>query len=275
MIFGVDVSTWQKKVDWQVLKAGGVDFALVKASQGSQQKDARCEQHLRGAQAAGLLSGVYHWCDPTCRVESQINNFMSAGAGLSFDFCALDVEQYWCSWQEWSQHQITHKLTPRQISTSARDTATAIRERTGKPTLIYTRASFVSDYARPMLEWLSDWDLWLAFYPFDRGRVQLEWAELTPILQHLPASPLLPEGCREWKFWQISGDKFVLPGCNSALDLNLFQGSLADLRAWCGLDTTPPANPEPGLNEKVERLWQAHPELQKPALPTTKTENSA
>lgn len=275
MIFGVDVSAWQEKVDWQVLKAGGVDFALVKASQGSQQKDARFKQHLDGAQAAGLLSGVYHWCDPTCRVENQINNFMSAVAGLSFDFCALDVEQYWCSWQEWSQHQITRKLTPRQISTSALDTATAIRERTGKPTLIYTRASFVSDYARPMLEWLSDWDLWLAFYPFDRGRVQLEWSALAPILQHLPGSPLLPEGCREWKFWQISGDKFVLPGCNSALDLDLFQGSLADLRAWCGLDATSPVYQEPGLAEKVERLWQAHPELQKPALPNIKTENSA
>ena len=74
----------------------------------------------------------------------------------------------------------------------------------------------------------------------------------------IPA-PLLPARCPDWDFWQFSGDKFVLPGCQSPLDLNFFHGDLPALQGWLGRVPLP----ELTLEEKIQRLWQAHPDLWK------------
>ncbi len=259
---GVDVSHWNDFVDFEALSAAGVSFAAVKISQGSQLRDGRRIQHGNAARRAGLLTGGYHWCDPTHDPDRQVENFLRAGEGLELDFCAVDVEQHWRDWDEWSRRKITRLLPPAQISRCARLVSEGIARRTGKPTLIYTRTTFVQAYAAPMLDWLAEWDLWLAQYPYPRGRLTLDWQTLRS--QHLPQTfaPALPRGAKGWRVWQFSGDRFILPGGGGQpLDLNWFNGRVSDLRAWCGLTGATARPPQPPLEEMVRRLWAAHPEL--------------
>ena len=73
---------------------------------------------------------------------------------------------------------------------------------------------------------------------------------------------VLPAGCREWRFWQFSADKFSLPGARSPLDLNFFNGTYEQLKEWCHQEmvTPPPAvTLEPEV--MLARLWAAHPEI--------------
>lgn len=262
---GVDVSRWNGGLDFAALKAGGVSFVIFKVSQGREMHDVMRLSHNRFARDAGLICGVYHWCDPNHDPQAQVDNFVRATQGLSFDFCAVDVEQHWSDWREWAASKISAAVPAAQISRCARQTAEGIRQATRRPTLIYTRRTFIEAHAAPMLEWLPGWDVWLAQYPYPRGRVTLTWQVL--LGEHLPLGlqPALPQGCAGWRFWQFSGDRFILPGSGGRpIDLNFFNGDEQALRAWCRAEVKPPpaaASAGLTLEERVRRLWDAHPDL--------------
>jgi lysozyme len=258
---GVDVSVWQPVVDWKVLYDGGVRFAIIKLSQGNYSYDRMTREHVKGAMDAGMVVGLYHWHDPLCNVKSQLDFVKNCLVGLDYHFISLDVEQYWADWAEWRQQYITKKLGATTINVSSHQMATEIQNMTGKKTVIYTRASFVRDFAPAMQVWLKDWDLWLAHYPYKSGRVSVSWKGL--VQENLPqiAGPSLPPNCRDWKFWQFSGDKFVLPGVSTPLDVNFFHGSEKDLRVWVGIEEEESSSRELDFESMVRLLWQAHPEL--------------
>jgi lysozyme len=252
---GVDVSSWQTTVDWKKLYKAGVRFAIIKAAQGKYKQDPICPSHLKEAKAAGMICGVYHWMDPADKPEDQINNLSHRLAGLEYEFLALDVEQYWSNWYEWQTGRISQRHPERLISERALACAQLMRDQFRKAVLIYTRASFVKEYAPQMSEWLGEWPLWLAHYPYRSGRIHLTWEQLKSGYAPRIPSPTIPDGCKDWKFWQFSGDKFVLPGEQSPLDLNFYHGSLQDLQAWLGQPITPR---ELSMEEKVEVLWNKH-----------------
>ena len=58
---GIDLSTYQKEVDWQKVKDAGITFAILRAGFGNSanQQDAMFETHMKGALAVGLPVGVY------------------------------------------------------------------------------------------------------------------------------------------------------------------------------------------------------------------------
>lgn len=66
---GIDVSYAQGKIDWAAVKAAGVEFAMIKASQGRLLRDAdsgpfadpRFEENIEAAHRAGIRIGVYHY----------------------------------------------------------------------------------------------------------------------------------------------------------------------------------------------------------------------
>ena len=255
---GVDVSSWQTTLNWEKLYYAGVRFAIVKAAQGSYRQDPICPSHLKAAKNAGMLCGVYHWMDPACKPEAQINNLKHRLKDLEYSFLALDVEQYWSDWVEWQKGMVNKRHSGQVISNCAKACAELMRDTFGKPVLIYTRASFVKEYAPQMATWLSDWPLWLAHYPYRSGKLHLTWEQLKRDYAPGISGPSLPEGCKEWRFWQFSGDKFILPGEQTPLDLNFYQGSLQDLQRWLG---SPVTARELTWEEKLAALWQAHPEV--------------
>lgn len=73
---GIDVSEHQGEIDWQAVRADGVDFAIVRAgyrgySQGQLFEDAFFRANLEGARAAGLKLGVYFFSQAVSVREAQ------------------------------------------------------------------------------------------------------------------------------------------------------------------------------------------------------------
>ena len=57
---GVDVSYWNgKDVDWKAAKAGGIDFAIIRAGYGKNNIDSTAENNAKRAAAAGVDIGFY------------------------------------------------------------------------------------------------------------------------------------------------------------------------------------------------------------------------
>lgn len=57
---GIDISAWQKNVDYSKLK-GQIDFAIVRTSYGFFNEDKMYKTHLAGLEANGIPYGLYHY----------------------------------------------------------------------------------------------------------------------------------------------------------------------------------------------------------------------
>ena len=76
-VFGVDLSSYQGTVDWTTLKDQGVDFAFIKATEGSLLQDTRFSANWTGAAEAGIPAGAYHFLSYDSPGETQADNFIS------------------------------------------------------------------------------------------------------------------------------------------------------------------------------------------------------
>lgn len=72
---GIDVSKWNGRIDWEVVKAEGVDFAIIRcgyrgSSSGWLIEDPYFYENLEGAKKAGIQVGVYFFTQATDLVEA-------------------------------------------------------------------------------------------------------------------------------------------------------------------------------------------------------------
>lgn len=73
--FGIDVSAWQKEIDWQKVKAAGVDFVIIRcgyrgAKTGALVEDSYFYKNLQGAKEAGIDVGVYFFTQALNETEA-------------------------------------------------------------------------------------------------------------------------------------------------------------------------------------------------------------
>ena len=78
-LFGIDVATWQGVIDWTKAKADGVDFAIIKATQGYAESsnsylfnDVQFKNNITNAPKAGVACGVYHYLTANTLKESEV-----------------------------------------------------------------------------------------------------------------------------------------------------------------------------------------------------------
>jgi GH25 family lysozyme M1 (1,4-beta-N-acetylmuramidase) len=74
-LFGIDVSKWNKEIDWDSVKAAGVDFAIIRcgyrgSKTGALVEDPYFQSNIEGAEAAGIKVGVYFFTQATTEVEA-------------------------------------------------------------------------------------------------------------------------------------------------------------------------------------------------------------
>jgi GH25 family lysozyme M1 (1,4-beta-N-acetylmuramidase) len=254
MILGIDVCHWDVNVNWGTLKSNGVEFVFIKATQGNYLTDPMLNKHCADANKAGLIVGLYHWCDPIVKASSQAAYFLNAVSGLTYNMVSMDVEQQWADWAEWSKHKITKVLSSNQISENGRQIAETVKAAVKTPVVVYTSSFFINEYARTASTWLKNYPLWLAHYPYKSGRVTTTWESFKNENKPKTSAPSLPVGTTQWTFWQFSGDKFVLPGADSALDVNYYNGTLVDLKKMLGIKDNPDTRPEPTKPTVEDRL---------------------
>lgn len=77
IINGIDVSQWQAKIDWNKVKAAGIDFALIRVgyrgygSAGSLNKDTYYNTNMQNAAAAGIKTGIYIFSQAITTAEAK------------------------------------------------------------------------------------------------------------------------------------------------------------------------------------------------------------
>jgi lysozyme len=74
---GTDISAAQGEIDWRKVRAGGVDFAYIRASEGADIRDTRFAENWQAAREAGLRRGATH-VFTLCRLaRDQATNFIA------------------------------------------------------------------------------------------------------------------------------------------------------------------------------------------------------
>jgi len=72
MIKGIDISHYQAgRVNYAALRPGGVEFAILKVSEGVTLADASFSAHYSGMRAAGIPVGAYAYCRATSVAEAE------------------------------------------------------------------------------------------------------------------------------------------------------------------------------------------------------------
>ena len=163
---GIDVSKWQGKIDWQKVKASGMDFAYIRigyrGENGTIYKDDNADYNIQQAQDAGLLIGVYFFSTATTVSEAEEEAEWTASAieGYSVSYPVVyDCEGY-------------KKNTSRMhsLSASARtDNAVAFLDTVsekGYEAMFYAaRNDVLTSYYWDISRIASSYKIWIAQYP--------------------------------------------------------------------------------------------------------------
>ena len=154
-IKGIDVSKYQGQIDWPAVRAGGVEFAMVRAGYGmyAHQKDPYFDQNVQGAQAAGVQVGAYHYSYAQsvedARREAEL--FLSWIAPYSLDYpVAFDIE-------DGSQEGLSSETLTQIVETFC-----GIVEAAGYYTMVYANKYWLQH--KLIYDRIKRWDIWLAHY---------------------------------------------------------------------------------------------------------------
>jgi GH25 family lysozyme M1 (1,4-beta-N-acetylmuramidase) len=252
-ILGIDISKWNPDLDYQALYDGGVRFAFVKLTSGNYSKTKLRDVHINGCRKVGILVGGYHWADPLANDQSQLDYFLSELNLWKIKAACIDVEQYWADWNEFNNRlPITKFLDPTRISQNAYNLHTGVMNN-GLNGVIYSRETFIESYAKPIKLWIPPLKSWWAYWYWDpaTGRIKTTWEYLKSSLYPRISAPFTKINAG-WRFWQWSGDKFILPGTGgNPIDLNFFPGTMEELEKFMGGEAIPNPPPTP-LPQPIE-----------------------
>ena len=72
---GIDVSKYQRNIDWKTVKASGIEFVIIRvgyrgSATGVLVEDPYFKQHIEGATKAGLKVGVYFFTQAITKAEA-------------------------------------------------------------------------------------------------------------------------------------------------------------------------------------------------------------
>lgn len=163
---GIDVSVYQGNIDWDAVKASGVDFVMIRVGYrgygqaGNMRLDTNFVQNIEGAQAAGLDCGVYFFSQAITREEAveEAKFVLEALKGYTLTYpVAFDTEYYPLDEARTNQAG----LTDADRTDFAIDFCETIRAAGYYPT-IYAGKSWLLDDME--ISRLADWDIWLAHY---------------------------------------------------------------------------------------------------------------
>lgn len=91
MVKGIDVSSWQKKIDWEKVKADGISFAILRCGYGQDIESQDDNTFIRNADECTRLNipfGVYlySYAKNTQMAESEANHVLRLIKGYKLDY---------------------------------------------------------------------------------------------------------------------------------------------------------------------------------------------
>lgn len=91
---GIDISSHNGEIDFKAVKKDGIEFAFIKASEGTDFKDKNFTTNYKNARKAGIKTGAYHFFRFDKDGVDQAINFLRATGNRRLDLgIAIDIEQ--------------------------------------------------------------------------------------------------------------------------------------------------------------------------------------
>jgi lysozyme len=135
---GIDVSHHQGRIAWAKLPRQGVDFAYIKATEGSDHVDRRFSINWRATHRAGIHRGAYHFFRLCGSGRAQAANFVHT---VPFDAAALppaiDLE---------FSGNCSHRPSRAKMHKELRDFLRIVEARYGKHAVLYLTRRFDKHY---------------------------------------------------------------------------------------------------------------------------------
>lgn len=192
---GIDVSHHQGAIDWPRVRAAGVTFAYIKASEGADFLDPRFEVNWRAAKAAGIKRGAYHFFTLCTKVAPQIDNFVAAVFEVGELPPALDLEL---------GGNCANPPAIEDVRAMLEELVPLVTKRFGEPPIVYTTYEFRERYLCPTCI---------------NGSLPLLW------IRDVIWRPRLTNA-EPWVFWQHHNRAHV-DGIVGPVDLDVFRGDAA------------------------------------------------
>lgn len=207
---GMDISHHNGTIGWSSLSPH-VQFVFNKYSQGATYKDPMFSTNLAAIKQKGLLYGAYHFLTFQDSAQVQADNFLACWTDASGSLPpVLDVE-----WQvgdndadtdQLNDYITNNKNTCVQIIADWINTVSA---QTGRTPIIYTAKSFWNEYFSGITQFGNN-PLWIPAYQQQQ--------------------PGLPSPWTSYAIWQYS-ENLSIPGVGGgSLDMDIFNGNLAELK---------------------------------------------
>ncbi len=159
---GIDVSNWQGYINYAEVRNAGIQVVYIKASQGTNIKDAYFDINYENAKANGLRVGFYHYLTATTVEEAQeeATFFVSVISGKTPDCkLVLDYETFGSVGRE-------------EINAIARNFMERVEQLTNKEVILYSDLSNAQNiFDRSLAE---DYDLWIAYYEDRNNLINIE-----------------------------------------------------------------------------------------------------
>ena len=203
-VHGVDVSKYQGDIDWGRVRASGIDFAFIKATEGGDHTDDMFRRNWDAARAAGMPRGAYHYyyfCRPASEQAAWFIRHVPREPGALPP--ALDLE--------WNHKSKTcpWRPDPATVRREALFFLQALTAYYGKRPVIYTTVDFYRDNDLGRLPGFHFWLRSVAGHP----------EEVYP--------------GQRWAFWQYTGTGLV-EGVDGLTDINVFGGTRSQWAAFAG-----------------------------------------
>jgi GH25 family lysozyme M1 (1,4-beta-N-acetylmuramidase) len=200
---GIDVSHWQGSINWTSVRNFGIQFAWIKATEGTSSKDSAFSTNYLGAYNAGVIRGAYHFARPDLSGgATQAGFFASSGGAWSRDNLTLpgvlDIENnpYGAN---------CYGRTASGMRTWITDFYNTYKSRTGRDVVIYTTASWWNTCTASWTGMGANSPLWVAHWTSSE-------------------TPSLPAGFPYWTVWQYTSSGSV-SGVSGSVDRDKFNGT--------------------------------------------------
>ena len=203
---GCDVSFWQGRMNWDCARQSGIEFAFIKATDGTGGVDPEFKTNWYATKMLGLPRGAYHFfrtnLDPIQQAKLFVDTIWKLGAEWGELPLVVDVEDKGTVAARVAGFFATAPvgMTVEQKVKTFMDYVSTYTN--GEPVMIYTSPSYITTYFKnPM--W-SQYPLWIANYVRTAPSVPVPWV---PGLE---------------KFWQIGyGDGKFYGAQSLKIDLDV------------------------------------------------------
>src|SRR5262249_31166096 len=130
---GVDVSHYDGTIDWASAKAGGIDFAIIKATENVNFTDPQFAANWKNSAANGVIRGAYHFFRASVDAVQQADYLLQVmGPSVPGDLPpTIDLETL-------------DGVAAATVAQGALTFLQRLEQQTGRKPIVYTSASFLS-----------------------------------------------------------------------------------------------------------------------------------